>query len=129
MSRRFIFIISVFFFISCGKEDLSSSAPSLIGNWIHYRSSTEAELIKINEEGVGKVLWYDGLSLERETKEKTWKIQDNRMYLGTVTFNLKPYDINEYPKTSSITVIEGYDTLFQGLRYIQLNNQYYREIE
>jgi hypothetical protein len=114
---------------SCSKEDLTSAAPSLIGNWVHYRSAEEAEVIEINADGTGKVSWYDGVSLQRETKVKTWKIDGNRMSLGNVTFNLSPYDIDEYPTVSSSTVIEGFDTLEQGLRYMKLDGLFYTEIE
>jgi hypothetical protein len=129
MTRFLTTSFLIFVVVSCSKEDLTSAAPSLIGNWVHYRSAEEAEIIEINADGTGKVSWYDGVSLQRETKVKTWKIDGNRMSLGNVTFNLSPYDIDEYPTISSTTVIEGFDTLEQGLRYMKLDGLFYTEIE
>lgn len=117
------------FILSCGKEELLDSAPSLVGHWQHYVSETEREVILIEGDGTGKVQWYSGISLKRETKIKTWKIDGNRMYLGNVTFNLKPYDIDEYPQVSSSTTYEGLDTLYQGKSYVVLNDLFYTEIE
>lgn len=129
MLNRWMFIIALLVLASCNKEELVSGAPSLVGDWIHYNTEAEKEIIYIDSEGNGKVVWYVGNSLERETKVKKWYVEDNRMQLGKVTFNLRPFNIDVFPTTSSNTTIEGYDTLYQGFRYIQLNDKYYREIQ
>ena len=65
--------------------------------------------------------------LNQETKTKSWYTEDNRLYFGKSTFNIKPYSIDEFPQLSTFTHIEDYDTLSQGVRYCKLNNEFFIE--
>ena len=114
---------------SCGKEKLLDSAPSMVGNWVHYDAPDAWEKVIIKEDGTGKVEWYTNNKLHKETKVKDWLVKGNELFLGKVTFSLGPYDISEYPITSSATVIESYDTLVQGSRYCVMNSSYFVEKE
>lgn len=127
MRRLLIFLFPVLVIFSCGKEDVSTGAPSLIGTWIHYSASDAWEIIYINSEGNGKVEWFTNNKLHKDTKEKTWYIKDNRLTLGKSTFSLAPYDVETYPTQSSNTVIEGFDTLMSGKKYIIMDGRYYKE--
>ncbi|UKN02045.1 hypothetical protein K6119_00765 [Paracrocinitomix mangrovi] len=124
---KVLIIVLTLFVFSCNKESVDAEAPSLIGIWQHNISLTESEVITINQDGTGKVEWYDNNSLRDHTKVKTWYVKDNRLTLGTITFSMQPYDIDEYPKNGSSTIIEGYDTIHTGQRYIKLNATVYTE--
>ncbi|MBD3637438.1 MAG: hypothetical protein HUJ25_08805 [Crocinitomicaceae bacterium] len=112
---------------SCGKEELSTGAPSLIGVWIHYSAEDAWEKVTIEEDGTGNVEWYTNNKLHKDTKVKRWYVEDNELYLGKVTFSLKPYRIDEYPVTAGSTYIENFDTITTGQRYCVLNNFFFVE--
>ena len=109
------------FLVSCSKEKLIDEAPSLIGIWKHYHSDEAWDIITINADGTGKVDFFTNSKLREETKVKEWYVKDNRLYLGKVTFSLQPFTISEYPKNASSDVIEGFDTIQNGDRYMQFN--------
>ena len=109
------------FLLSCSKEQVLSESPSLIGKWTHYSSTDAWETILIDSDGSGKVWYYTNGKLKEETKTKTWYTEDNRLYLGKVTFSLQPYTISEYPSQISQEQIIEFDTLPLGGRVLQLN--------
>ena len=120
-----IFLLLVI--VSCKKEKMIDAAPSMIGTWVHYEAETAWEILIINEDGSGKIIWYTNSKVYRETNVKDWYVKDNALYLGKVTFGVKPYKIDEFPLPSSTTTIEGYDTLVQGQRYCILDDLYFVE--
>ena len=113
----------------CSKEEVLAETPSLIGRWTHYSASDAWETIFIDEDGTGKVWYYTNSKLKEETKTKTWYTQDNRLYLGKVTFSLKPYTISEFPSNISQEQIVEFDTLTVGARVMQLNQLNFVEKE
>lgn len=125
--KRLLIVPLCFIVFSCAKEELTSGAPSMIGIWIHYSDDQDWEKLVINEDGTGKIEWYANGGLNNETKTKTWYTEDNRLYFGKSTFNIKPYSVNQFPQLSTFTTTEGFDTLTQGVRYCKLNNQYFIE--
>lgn len=127
--KRIFYFLTLLILFSCGKEQLSDEAPSMIGRWLHYDATDAWEVVIINEDGTGKVEWYTNNKLHKETKIKTWYVQDNKLYLGKSTFSLSPYDVSQFPVTSSSTIVEGYDTLVQNSRYCVMNNVYFVEKE
>ena len=93
----------------------------MIGTWQHYSAADAWEIVIIKEDGLGMVKWYTNNKLFQETKEKVWYVKENKLYLGKVTFSLKPYNIDGYPTTSSTTEIIELDTLTSGAKFIVLN--------
>ncbi len=115
--------------MSCSKETLLSESPSLIGKWRHYSAADAWENVIVNSDGTGKVEYYRKSKIFEETKVKDWYTEDNRMYLGKVTFSLQPYTITSYPTIASSQEILEFDTLKSGERYIQLNQLNYVEFD
>lgn len=114
-------ILVLIIFTSCSKEEVLSESPSLIGKWTHYSANDAWETVLIDEDGTGKVWFYTNGKLKEETKTKTWYTENNRLYLGKVTFSLQPYTISEFPKMISQEEIIAFDTLVVGARVMQLN--------
>ena len=107
--------------LSCNKEPLLDEAPSLVGTWQHYSAEDAWEIVYIESDGTGKVEWFTNNKLHEETNTKDWKVKQNRLYFGNVTFSLKPYTIDLYPTVIGANDTIGFDTLVQGNKYIQLN--------
>ena len=99
----------------------------MVGVWEHHSASDAWERVTIKSDGTGKIEWYTNNKLHKDTKEKKWYVEDNRLYLGKVTFSLQPYDINEFPAVCTAGSVQDYDTLVFGTRYCMLNNHYFVE--
>ncbi|MFT4601619.1 MAG: hypothetical protein ACI857_001802 [Arenicella sp.] len=112
----------------CSKEKLIDVSPSLVGDWKHYSADDQWEIVFINSDGTGKVEYFRNSKLFEETKVKDWFTADNRLYLGKVTFSLQPYTVSEFPTLSPSLQIIEFDTLSMGVRYMQLNQLNYVEI-
>jgi hypothetical protein len=125
--KKIFYSCLVLFLLSCGKEELSGAAPSMIGTWVHYSAVDAWEKISINSDGDGKIEWYTNGKLFRETKNKTWYVKTNRLFFGKATFNVNPYDIKEYPVLSPSTMIDGFDTLLQNRRFCVLDDKNFVE--
>ena len=53
--KRIGLVLFLAFLISCGKEEITSGAPSLIGTWVHYSAEKDWEKLVIKEDGTGKI--------------------------------------------------------------------------
>lgn len=130
--RATIFIITGLIgilFASCGKESLIEQTTQLQGTWKHYTSETNYHLVYIYTNGMGKLEWYNEKGLTKETKEREWKIKDNRIYFGSAAFNGELYDVTDYPSTAGSEIINGLDTIPAGGRYCLLDKSYYLDIQ
>lgn len=129
MKNILLILPATILFLACSKEEVLTETPSLIGKWTHYSASDAWETILIDDNGTGKVWYYTNGKLKEETKTKTWYTQDNRLYLGKVTFSLQPYTISEFPSQVSQEQIVDFDTLTVGSRVMQLNQLNFIEKE
>ena len=129
MQRLFFIALFLFLLIGCSKSTVLDEAPSLVGVWKHYTAEDAWEIIRIDQDGEGKIEWYTNNKLHKETKVKSWYVKDNTLYLGKVTFSLEPYDITEYPQTAGQEVIINFDTLKANHRYVYLNDAPYVEMD
>lgn len=99
----------------------------MVGTWVHYSAEDAWEIVYIDSTGEGKVEWYTNNKLHKETKTKSWYVEDNRLFLGKTTFSLSPYDIDAYPVIAFNDFIQGFDTVITGKRYVALDNRIFTE--
>jgi len=128
-TMKYLLIFSfLLIFISCKKETVLDTAPSLVGSWIHYSDIGNSHLIYIYDNGEGKMEWFVDYEKVKFTKVRTWYIKDNTIYFGKIALNGELYEVIEFPSTSSTQTIENYDTLKVGKRFMLLDEGYFVEI-
>ena len=125
ISAAIVFLL----FSACSKDPLTDHTDQMQGSWKHYTSETDYHVIYIYADGMGKLEWYNEKGLTKETKEREWKIKDNRIYFGNAAFNGEFYDITDYPSLTGAEILNGHDTIPAGGRYCQLDKSYYLDIQ
>lgn len=127
MIRFLILIVLSGSLVSCKKEKLVDAAPSLVGTWKHYSATANWHIIEIYDNGEGKLQWYVDGKLEKFTKVRTWYMEDNTIYFGKLALNGELYEVIDFPAISGAEVIENYDTLKVGKRFMRLDDGYFVE--
>ena len=120
-------LFSLLVFVSCKKEKVIDAAPSLVGNWKHYSDEGNYHIIEIYDNSEGKMQWYVDNELEKFTKVRTWYMDDNTIYFGKIALNGELYEVIDFPAVSGSEVIENFDTLKVGNRFMKLDQSYYVE--
>ena len=127
MRWMILFCFSVLL-LGCNKDPLLEAAPSMVGTWTHYSNVTDHHIIYINDDGSGKLEWYNDKGLYKETKERDWYIKENTLYFGKASFDGQLYRINDFPTTCTAGFANYYDSIPTGARYCKLDDVYYVEL-
>ena len=128
MRKILAFTALITLIVSCKKTPVLESSEAVVGEWIHYSSTSEAHQINIAADGTGNIEWiYDG-AVTRATKIRDWYLTDNILSLGKAAFNGESYEIDSYPQVAWEEMIQYYDTIPELSRYMIIDGVYYTEL-
>lgn len=127
--QRILILVLLLTFLGCAKTPVLEASESVVGNWIHFSSETEAHRINISADGTGNIEWLLAGDVTRATKIREWYLDDNTLSLGKVAFNGESYEIEAYPDVAWEEMVHYYDTIPELSRYMILDGLYYVETD
>lgn len=126
--KLLFYSLIILFIFSCQKKPATNIDQKLIGNWKHSVNTNEHIYIQIGENSRGSFTIYDsaGNTLKGSSDQlRKWMIKNDALYFGRSSSKNQRFKINQYPLTSSDTIINDFDTIYPENSYLILNGVYF----
>lgn len=132
MKQLFYIILittSIFFAGSC-KKKATKIDTNFRGTWVHRENPNSLHQIEIAFFSKGSYTIYDPSYIKQDSLEnKPWVIKDHYLFCGrSRPLNWRyswRFTLNQYPDTANVLMIDQYDTVFPGDRYMILDGNYF----
>lgn len=126
---RLLFLLSIVAigFSSCNKNTVARTKPAMTGKWKHNDSKKKKTHIVIGGDSRGWIEIHYDKSVANEITTKKWFIHNGELRFGRTPERDEIFTINVEPLTASSTIINKFDTVKPGQRYMILNKSIFVE--
>ncbi|HLW30055.1 MAG TPA: hypothetical protein VKX29_04295 [Brumimicrobium sp.] len=117
-------------FLACSKyECVKSSAPDMIGEWIHKSENQGYHYIYIKKNGRGHMNGKNDHGNTQDTQARGWYIKEDVLYFSRFHNKAEEdkFTINTYPTVAAQQIATDFNTVEIGEVYMVLNNRVYKK--
>ncbi len=127
-TKKIVFgIVCILVIFACQKEPAIELDSNFIGNWKHNRDANKTIILQIEEDSKGYIEYFENGSFKSDTQRRKWLIKKNKLYFGWLAAKDEKFSIDQYPNVASNLIINNYDTIFSGEKYLILDGNYFKK--
>lgn len=124
-TNRIISLLGILLiFVSCKKKPANEIDEHIDGSWRHYYGENWYFDLTIQKNSRGELERYEN-GMTSGTFKFKWLIKNNKLYHGWLCGKRDAMEINKYPTIADTIIINNFDTILDGRRYIILDGNYY----